>query len=247
MDISIVIPAFNEAAKIRRDIEAGAAFIRRLGRDGEIIIVDDGSEDGTAHAAGQVETPSGIRRNILQYEPNRGKGYALRQGMAVSSGRVVMFVDSGSCIPLDDAMTGIDWIERGLVDLAHGSRRHRQSQIVRSRSLYRNICSQLFRWILYGRIRLPVALTDTQCGFKVYRGDLAREIYSECELDGFLIDIEVIVRAWSRDCQIREFPVHWTVDPDSRTQPLKHLRAIWTEARYVQRLLRNLRKSKITS
>jgi dolichyl-phosphate beta-glucosyltransferase len=216
MDLSIVIPAFEESRKIARDVKAAAQFLQAHALQGEIIVVDDGSQDGTARAAEKVAVPDGIVRRVIRYEPHRGKGYGVRTGMQQTTGRYAMFADCGLCIPYGNALMGLDLLKSGACEIAHGSRRHIQSDILQDQPWHRRLMSRTFKSAVRTILRVPRELTDTQCGFKVYRGDVARELYGECLTDGFMFDIEVILRALKRGYRIAEFPVEWTCDPDSR-------------------------------
>ncbi len=215
MDLSIVIPVYNERAKIARDIAAAREFLGRRGMDGEILVVDDGSWDDTyreAEAAGRDSRPP-VR--VLR-TPHRGKGHAVRTGIAAAWGGVIGFVDSGLCVPYGDLTTGIGWIQKGECEIAHGSRRLAASDIRRPQNLRRRLASWAFRRIVLTAFDLPRHLTDTQVGCKLYRREVAHELYAECRLDGFAFDVEIILLAKRSGYRIREFPICWTSDPDSR-------------------------------
>jgi dolichyl-phosphate beta-glucosyltransferase len=216
MDLSIVIPAFEESRKVARDIEAAAAFLQANQLAGEVIIVDDGSRDATAEAAQAVRPPAPVRLNVIRYEQHHGKGFAVRTGMNVSSGQYAMFADCGLCVPYSDALKGLEMLRTGVCDIAHGSRRHIASDILQAQPWYRRMLSRTFKSTVRMMLRVPRELTDTQCGFKMYRGDVARELYRQCTTDGFMFDIEIILRAVKKGYRIGEFPVAWTCDPDSR-------------------------------
>jgi dolichyl-phosphate beta-glucosyltransferase len=220
IDLSIVIPAFEEGTKIAGDVEAAATFLTKAGLTGEIIVVDDGSRDDTADKARSAQVPAGAERRVIRYEPNRGKGYAVRTGVLASRGQFVMFADSGLCVPFDNALSGLRLIKDGTCDIAHGSRKLGESIITRPQRLHRRVLSRAFRWFASGLVGIPRELTDTQCGFKVYRGDVARELYGKCLTDGFMFDIEILLRAQKKGYRIAEFPVLWCSDHDSRLRPL---------------------------
>jgi dolichyl-phosphate beta-glucosyltransferase len=216
MDLSIIIPTFDEARKIRRDVTAAAEFLAaHMGR-GEIIVSDDGSRDGTLEAARAVHVPAGIAFRVLGPAPHRGKGAAVRSGIGASTCEYVMFADSGLTTPFENALRGLDLIGSGRCELAHGSRKLPESVIRIPQQSDRKVSSALFRALLRALFPVPRHLTDTQCGFKVYRGDVARRLYGECVIDGFLFDVEVILRAQHHGCRILEFPIEWSCDRDSR-------------------------------
>jgi dolichyl-phosphate beta-glucosyltransferase len=237
MDFSIVIPAYNEAAKIGTDVEAAAHFLADANMRGEVIVVDDGSSDGTAAAARRVAVPDRVSLEVIRYEPNRGKGYAVRQGMLATTGRFVMFADSGLCVPFIESLRGLELIRSGQCDVAHASRKLPETHIERAQSLYRRACSWAFRTFVFLFMGVPRHLTDTQCGYKIYRGDVARELYAECKSDGFMFDVEVILRADRHGYTIAEFPVDWTNDPDSRLHPLHVAFRVLRELLAVKRMM----------
>jgi dolichyl-phosphate beta-glucosyltransferase len=219
IDLSIVIPAYKEARKIGQDIRAAAAFLANQRLTGEIIVVDDGSPDDTADAAQAFEAEFPNLR-VLTYRPNRGKGHALRYGVTRSRGKFVMFADSGLCVPYEIATIGLSMLNLGMCDIAHGSRRMRGS--VRKRQpLYRRIGSKVYSYVIYTLMGVPGYISDTQCGFKLYRGDVARYLYGQVFTDGFMFDTEVIMRALMQGYQILEFPVLWSNDADTRYDPIK--------------------------
>jgi len=215
MDFSIIIPAFNEGPKIATDVLAAAEFLGENFNSGEIIVVDDGSTDDTAENA-EIPTPANVNLHVIRYDDNRGKGYAVRRGILESRGDEVLFADSGLCIPYENALRGRRLLRSGVCDIAHGSRKRPDSRIVKSHLKSRQLASTLFLWLLRLCMHIPRHLTDTQCGFKMYKGDVARIIYSECKSTGFTFDIETILRAQKKGYRIEEFPVEWTADTDTR-------------------------------
>jgi len=238
MELSIVIPAYNEAGKIAGDIITAAEFLLRQNIAGEILVVDDGSRDGTAEAARSAKIPAGVPLHVERVEQNRGKGHAIRRGVERSGGKYVMFADSGNCIPYVDVLDGLELIRSGQCEIAHGSRKMPQSEIRHSQNPYRRICSKVFHALMHAWMGISSEFTDTQCGFKVYRGDVAREIYGQCITDGFMIDIEVLLRAMKKGYRVREFPVQWSCDPDSRLHPL---RSAWRNYSDLRRIRQSVR------
>ena len=238
MDISIVIPAYNEQDKIDADIRDACSFVTSKGFTGEIIVVDDGSTDGTSEIAKGVHIPEPVHLVVLRNEVNWGKGHAVRTGIKKSKGEYVIFADSGLCVPYDDALAGIDLIKSDQCDIAHGSRKMPGCSIQKAQGIYRRFCSRLFRLVAASILRIPKELTDTQCGFKIYRGDVARELYSRCITDGFMFDVEIILKARKSGYRIKEFPVTWTCDPDSRLSPARNVWCILGELWKIRRELK---------
>jgi dolichyl-phosphate beta-glucosyltransferase len=243
MDLSVVIPAFEESRKVARDAEAAATFLQANKLTGEVIIVDDGSRDGTAEAARAVRMPSAVKLNVIRYDQHHGKGCAVRTGMNASSGKYAMFADCGLCIPYVNALKGLEMLRTGACDIAHGSRRHTASDILRAQPWHRRMLSRTFKSAVRMLLRVPRELTDTQCGFKMYRGDVARELYKQCTTDGFMFDIEIILRAVRRGYRIGEFPVEWTCDPDSRLSVARTPWPVLWELRRIRRAMSSSNKA----
>ena len=236
MDLSIVIPVYEERDKIGRDIKAASEFLTNHHLAGEIIVVDDGSKDKTAETAKNIEVPADISVKVIHYEPHRGKGHAVCIGVEQTKGRYVMFADSGGCVPYEDSLRGLELLEKGVCDIAHGSRKTAGCHIEKAQSLYRRICSRIFRWFVIYYMKIPPELTDTQCGFKIYRGDIARELYGRCVTEGFAFDIEIIKRAQKEGYKIMEFPINWTCDRDSRLSPTRSSRYILSELMIIKKV-----------
>ena len=238
MDLSIVIPAFNESQKIGRDVEAAVFFFGEARLEGEIIVVDDGSSDDTAAAAGQALIPPSVRRQVIRLEKNSGKGAAVKRGVLESKGQAVLYADSGTCIPYVNALPVIRKILAGGLDLGLASRRLKETVILRNRPLRRRMISWLFRQAAVAIAGLPRWVSDSQCGFKVYRGEVARELYSGLISSGFLFELEVILKAVRHGFRIEEFPVEWTCDLDSRLHPAAQAKNVAKELFKIRALAR---------
>lgn len=239
VDLSIVIPAFEESKKIAHDIEGAITFLECQHFEGEVIVVDDGSCDDTSEAAKSVPASPGIPLRVIRYNHHRGKGYAVRIGVGKARGKYIMYADSGSCTPYENILLGMAMIKRGVCDIAHGSRKLLESEIFKSHVWYRRILSYIFRRIMIFWMGIPFELTDTQCGFKVYRGDIAKTLYGQCITDGFIFEIEIILRALKRGYHMREFPIEWTADRDSRLSVIRSPRRIIPELITIKRVLKN--------
>ena len=238
MDLSIVIPVYNEEQKIRHDITAASNFLSGYGMTGEIIVVDDGSSDQTSEIASNTSGDKGVSLKIIAYKEHTGKGKAVKTGIMEAGSDLIMFIDSGNCVPYENISRGIDLFKDGECEIAHGSRFLTESIITRPRKGYRKLVSFLFRKYMRILSRIPKNLTDTQCGLKIYRKETAHELYAACITDGFLFDVEIILRAREKGYRILEFPIEWTSDPDSRLSVSRTFLSIFSELRMIDKALK---------
>jgi dolichyl-phosphate beta-glucosyltransferase len=206
-----VIPCFNEARKIETDIQAALDYLSARPYSFELILVDDGSADGTA---GILENSPGAR--AICYRPNRGKGHAVRTGMLQATGRYRLFADAGLCVPYSEIEKGLALLESG-ADVAIGSRKMAESQVVEQQAGYRRIGSSVFGMLVRNWMGLRYA--DTQCGFKLFTAQAAERLFSAARIDGFMFDAETLINARKFGLTVKEFPVEWRADPDSRYKP----------------------------
>ena len=238
MELSIVFPVLNEEHKIAADIDAAFAFLEQNRISGEVIVVDDGSTDNTSGVVANIRVTGNKPLFLLNYTPNRGKGYAVREGVKAARGEIIMFADSGNCIPLSNVLPALEMIRKRKSDIAHGSRLLRGSVITVERKWHRRVVSFAFRKFVKFYAGLPGHLTDSQCGLKLYRGTVAKELYAESRTDGFLFDIEVILRATGKGYVIKEFPVQWTPDPDTRLRMLPLLLKVVPGLERIKKMVR---------
>ena len=238
MDISIVIPALNEAQKIRFDVEAAANFINETQKGGEVIVVDDGSTDGTADAAWKASVSSSVGLEVIRLEQNSGKGFAVRTGILKARGDVVLFADSGTCIPYTNALKQIERIRAGDLDIAMASRRLKNTRILVDRSRKRRFLSWLFRQAAIAITGLPRRITDSQCGFKLYKRKIAIELFEECQTKGYMFELEILLRALQKGYRIEEFPVEWSCDLDTRLRPRREAVSVLKELFRVRSILK---------
>jgi dolichyl-phosphate beta-glucosyltransferase len=201
--VSIVIPAYNEEARLPSTLDAVLAYVR--GREFsflEIIVVDDGSRDGTAAL---VEKRGGVR--LLKNPGNRGKGYTVRHGMLEAKGDWILYTDADLSAPIAEMEKLLAAASRENADVAIGSRALDRSLVGVHQSAFRELSGRAFNLVMRSVTGLP--FRDTQCGFKLFRGVAAREIFSRQKLDGFSFDVEDLVIAKSLGYKAIEVPVVW--------------------------------------
>ena len=235
MHLTIIIPVWNEASKITSDVREIVKFVSETIYEIELLVVDDGSKDNTAQIAKEISVPDSMTYRIISYSPHRGKGFAVRKGISESTGSYVMFMDSGGNVPVEYIKSGLKRIEDNDYDILNGSRYLPDSIIKKNLIWYRQVTSTLFRVFVKKYLNLPKYVTDTQCGFKFFRGEVVRELIQLCKSDGFIFDLEIILLALKKEYEICEFPIEWRCDRDSRLSLLRSLFPI----------LRDLKKLKV--
>jgi dolichyl-phosphate beta-glucosyltransferase len=216
--LSIVIPAFNEEGRLPATLAAIADYVavREELLPAEVIVVDDGSSDGTSGVAERTPAPAGLTLRTLRLARNRGKGAAVKAGLAASAGSWVLISDADLATPIEELGT----LLRSGAPVAVGSRGVKRELIARRQPLPRDVLGRLFNVGL--RALGLTSLRDTQCGFKLLEGELARTLGGELRLDGFAFDVELLARARRHGAAIAEVPVRWSHVESSRVRPLRH-------------------------
>lgn len=214
--ISIVIPAFNEARRLPGTLEKILAFTASRPEVAEVIVVDDGSRDDTARVAAEFASRSPLVRSI-SYPANRGKGHAIRQGVLASTGDLVLISDADLSTPVSELDVLRDAIASH--DVAIGSRALDPSRVRLRQALYRQWMGKTFNRIMRAITGLP--FHDTQCGFKLFRGEVARAIFRDARIDRFAYDVEALMIARRLGATIVEVPVLWFNSPDSRVHVIR--------------------------
>ena len=207
--LSVVVPAYNEAGRLPATLARVRAYLRDLGREHEILVVDDGSTDATA----QVARAAGADVRVLRHEPNRGKGYAVRRGMLAAVGGLRLMTDADLSTPIEELARLEVEIERGF-DVAIASRAVAGARIEVHQPAYREAMGRVFNRLVQALL-LP-GLADTQCGFKLFTALAAEAAFGACRLDGFSFDVEALYVARLRGLRIAEVPVVWRNDAATR-------------------------------
>lgn len=229
--LSVVIPAYNEAGRIAKTLESVIDYLQKQTYDWELLIVDDGSRDQTSSVV-ETSIQDEPSARLIRYQPNAGKGKAVRTGIQASSGDYVLLMDADESTRITELEKGWPWVLEHGYDIVIGSRGIRESQTSVSQPRYRIIGARIFKWAFLGMFGLRF-IQDTQCGFKIFKGDKARWLFGQLRIDGYMFDIESLYIAHYMGFSIKEFPVNWEDNPDSRLRifydtirMFKHLAAI---------------------
>jgi glycosyltransferase involved in cell wall biosynthesis len=204
---SVVIPCFNEEARIRETLCVTLDYLAIHAPTSELIVVNDGSIDATAIIARKVFSEAKVATRLLENFPNRGKGAAVRSGLLAAREPIGLFFDADLSTPLQETPKLIEPIANGEVDIAFGSRALDRSLIGIHQPWRREQAGRAFNLLV--RVATGLPFWDTQCGFKAFRLDVCRPILEAARLDGFAFDVELLLLAHCAGLRIREIPVRW--------------------------------------
>lgn len=211
---SLVLPAYNERGRIEACLNAVAEWRRGRpgGWDWEVLLVDDGSTDGTRAAAARIAAAVDLPLTVLAHERNRGKGAAIRTGVLAAAGDPILISDVDLSTPLTEWVKLAERLPTHPV--AIGSRAIERDLVRRSQPFYRVALGRAGNMLV--RLFAVPGIHDTQCGFKLFRGDVARGLFGKARIDRFAWDMEVLYLARREGIAIAEVPVLWFNSPDSR-------------------------------
>jgi dolichyl-phosphate beta-glucosyltransferase len=209
MFLSLVIPAYNEEARLGQTLREVFAYLHAQGEAAEVIVVDDGSHDGTVRVAeeafaahaGRVET------QLIHLRPNAGKGYAVRAGLLAARAPVALFSDADLSTPITEMPKLTGPIRAGQYDVVFGSRALDRRLVGVHQPLTREASGRFFNLMVRLATSLPYA--DTQCGFKAFRMDVCRPLIEACIIDRFGFDVELLYVARAAGLRLKEWPVRW--------------------------------------
>jgi dolichyl-phosphate beta-glucosyltransferase len=216
--LSVVVPAYNEEARLGNTLKRMLTYFDAQSYSYEILVVSDGSTDGTAEVVNHIaECRSQVR--LLTYTPNRGKGYAVRYGMLRARGERILFSDADLATPIEEIEKLSAKLDAGF-PIAIGSRDVRGSELIRRESWIRELGGKTFNKLV--RLLTVPGIHDTQCGFKLFTQGAAQEIFSRCVVDDFAFDVEALylamrVYGW----RVAEVPVRWAHQEGSKVRFLR--------------------------
>lgn len=221
--LSIIIPAFNEEARLPETIRGIEAYFHgKRPAFFEILIVDDGSRDATVQVA-ESASGSDAAIRVLRNPENKGKGYSVRHGMLEAKGEWLLFSDADLSTPMAELEKLWAALQRDGSTVAIGSRALDRSLIGVHQPGFRETAGKIFNFVMRVVIGLPIS--DTQCGFKLFRRDVATRVFAKQTLEGFGFDVEVLFLAKKLGAKISEVPVRWNHAENSRVSALNGIQA----------------------
>lgn len=215
-ELSIVIPAFNEELRLPATLERIAAYLKSSHRDVEVLVVDDGSRDGTAGVAESFRNKIPTLR-VVPNAVNRGKGYSVRHGVQEARGRIVLFTDADLSAPIEEADKLVDALQH--FDVAIGSRAINRGLITVHESPFREFAGIIFNKIVRLILRLP--FVDTQCGFKAFVRERCQILFEQQSIERFGFDPELLYLARHHGLRAVEIPVRWGHSPATKVNMLR--------------------------
>jgi glycosyltransferase involved in cell wall biosynthesis len=216
LELSIIIPSYDEESRLPATLERIAAYLQSCGREAEVLVVDDGSKDGTAQVAESFRAKIPALR-VVSNGVNRGKGFSVRHGVQEARGRVALFTDADLSAPIEEADKLIAALET--YDVAIGSRAADRSLITVHESPFREFAGIIFNKIV--RIILWLPFVDTQCGFKAFRRERCGIIFEQQTIERFGFDPELLYLARHHGLRGVEIPVRWGHSPATKVSMLR--------------------------
>ena len=239
MDVSVVIPAYNESLRIVGTLDALADFFEESGQSWELIVVDDGSSDDTPEKVGnwQRSREEEGRKSIVNLikVPHQGKGAAVAEGIKAAQGRWILMTDADLSTPITEWPKLFEALKNGAV-LVTGSRQAPGARVEKYQPLPRQMLGVLFGWM--ARVLFPVGVYDSQCGFKAFEAKAAKKLFNDLRAEGYCFDVEILLRARAWGFCVTEIPVRWRNDPDSRVRLWKDWPQVLRELRLIRRELK---------
>jgi dolichyl-phosphate beta-glucosyltransferase len=215
-----VIPAFNEAKKIEATVNEVTEYLSGKGYSYELIIVDDGSEDDTLDIIKRYKSiNSNGNIKILENVSNKGKGYAVRNGIMQATGDYILFMDADNSTRIFEIERVLPSFKEGF-DIVIGSRRLKNvpGNIVISQPSYRHVLGEIYIYI--SRLFFKISVRDYNCGFKIFKNNVAKKIFSKQMMDDWSFDLETLFLAEKYCFKIKEVPVNWKHYKGSKVRPV---------------------------
>ena len=224
MWLSIVIPAFNEEKRIHKILDSVLKYLKNKKDTYEILVVDDGSSDNTAGVVrSRIKSTPNLR--LLSYGENKGKGYAVKYGMLNAKGDYRLFADADNSTPFEEIDKFIPLLESGTCDIAIGSRGLKESNVEISQSWLKSSLGKLGNRVV--DIILGLDISDTQCGFKCFTARSVDVLFPKQLQEKWSFDMELLFLAKKHGVKVREVPVRWINDINSKVKPLDYIKVFF--------------------
>lgn len=237
-EISIIVPAFDEEARLGGSLNSILGYVGKESLDAEIIVVDDGSRDRTAEIATNILLESGVKRSkVIRYELNRGKGYAVRTGLQSAAADIAIFSDADLSTPIEEMHKLVRPIAAGEFDIAFGSRALDRNLIGTHQPWRREQGGKVFNLVV--RLMTGMPFWDTQCGFKAFNLVRFRPLLDVMAIDRFGFDVEFLYVAGLHGLNLTEVPVRWNNDERSKVHVLRDSVRMFDEVKQIRRNARN--------
>ncbi|HJY98698.1 MAG TPA: dolichyl-phosphate beta-glucosyltransferase [Patescibacteria group bacterium] len=211
--LTVLIPCYNEAKVIKENLTEISEFLSSKNYEWELLVVDDGSRDNSVKKVLELKNP---KIKLVSYKINRGKGGALKEGIAKSSGRYIIFMDADLSVPVETIDAVLDKLEEGKSDVVIGTRKIKSAKVLVHQPWLRENLGKGFTFIT--RIITGVKISDFTCGFKGFSGVSAKKIFSNSLLTRWAYDAEILYLAKKFGYKIFEVPVTWTNRKDTRVK-----------------------------
>lgn len=209
--LSVIVPVFNESKRLQ-GVEQISSFFKKKAFSTELVIVNDGSSDNTLARLKKLQKT--YRFSLLTYYPNRGKGHAIKIGMLAAKGEYRLFMDIDLSTPLEEFDKFKDWL--GKSDVVIGSRKVRSAKLIQRQNPIRENLGKVFT--LMSQVVLRMKVTDFTCGFKCFSAKAASEIFSCSQIERWGFDSEILYLAKKRGFKIKEVPVTWRNDTNTKVK-----------------------------
>jgi dolichyl-phosphate beta-glucosyltransferase len=212
--LSVIIPAYNEEKRLPRTLDDVVAYLRQRQYSWEIIVVDDGSTDGTRELVAAASTRIAELR-LIAYDQNRGKGYAVRQGMLAAAGKYRLFMDADNSTTIDHVERFWPYFAEG-ADVVIGSRDVPGAEIPVPQPWYREVAGSVGNLII--QLLAVPGINDTQAGFKAFTDKAVQDVFPRLTINRWGFDVEILAVARLRGFVIKEVPIRWVNDPESKVK-----------------------------
>ena len=224
MYLSVVIPAYNEEKRLPRTLIEIDKYLRKWSKEYEIIVVNDGSKDGTSDVVRKLQSKI-ANLKLIDNKENQGKGYVVRQGLLSAQGEIRLFSDADNSTSIDHIEKMLPWFERGF-DIVIGSRDIKGAVLDPPQPFFRRFVGNIFNLMVQIIVGLW-GIWDTQCGFKAFSEKAAKDILPRCKVDRWAFDPEILIIGKKLGYKIKEVPVRWANDPNSKVKLKSIFRMAW--------------------